>query len=77
MFLSECAPTRRTFFSSAVALSTAVAGATFVPEFAFSVESEISDVNVVGPKKGYSPQIGTLVSMMNWMRHVISCWSRA
>ena len=71
MFAAECAPTRRSFFSSAVALSTAVAGAAFVPEFAFSVESEVSDLNVVGPKKGYSPQIGTLVSMMNWMRHVI------
>lgn len=71
MFPAECAPTRRSFFNSAVALSAAVAGATFMPEFAFSVESEVSDVNVVGPKKGYSPQIGTLVSMMNWMRHVM------
>ena len=43
----------------------------FMPEFAFSVESEVSDVNVLGPKKGYSPQIGTLVSMMTWMRQVI------
>ena len=71
MFPSECAPSRRTFLNSAVALSTAVAGASFMPEFAFSVESEVSDVNVVGPKKGYSPQIGTLVSMMTWMRQVI------
>ena len=29
------------------------------------------DINIVGPKEGYSPQIGTLVSMMNWMRMVI------
>ena len=71
MFAPECAPTRRSFLSSTVALSTAVASATFAPEFAFSVESEISDLNVVDPKKGYSPQIGTLVSMMNWMRHVM------
>jgi hypothetical protein len=28
-------------------------------------------INVVGPKPGYSPQIGTLVSMMNWMREVV------
>ena len=27
--------------------------------------------NFIGPKKGYTPQIGTLVSMMNWMRMVI------
>lgn len=28
-------------------------------------------INVVGPKPGFSPQIGTLVSMMNWMRQVV------
>jgi hypothetical protein len=71
MFLSECAPTRRSFFNRAVALTTAVAGASLLPEFAFAMESELSDVNVVGPKKGYSPQIGTLVSMMTWMRSAI------
>lgn len=25
--------------------------------------------NVLGPRPGYSPQIGTLVSMLTWMRH--------
>lgn len=29
------------------------------------------DINIVGPKGGFSPHIGTLVSMMNWMRMVI------
>jgi len=28
-------------------------------------------VNIIGPKEGYSPQIGTLVSMMTWMRMVV------
>ncbi len=27
--------------------------------------------NIIGPKEGYTPMIGTLVSMMNWMRYVI------
>nr|WP_299167208.1 DUF664 domain-containing protein [uncultured Allomuricauda sp.] len=30
-----------------------------------------SDLNIFGPKEGYTPQLGTLVSMMNWMRYVI------
>ncbi|NJB72069.1 putative damage-inducible protein DinB [Saonia flava] len=30
-----------------------------------------NDINIVGPKEGFTPQIGTLVSMMNWMRMVI------
>jgi uncharacterized damage-inducible protein DinB len=29
------------------------------------------ELNIVGPKTGYSPQIGTLVSMMDWMRSVV------
>lgn len=29
------------------------------------------NINFVGPKPGYSPQVGTLVSMMNWMRDTI------
>lgn len=27
-----------------------------------------NDQNIIGPKEGYSPQIGTLVSMMAWLR---------
>jgi hypothetical protein len=27
-----------------------------------------NDDNIIGPKEGYSPQIGTLVSMMAWLR---------
>lgn len=33
--------------------------------------SQTSDINIVGPKSGYTPEIGTLVSMMNWMRDVV------
>ncbi|MCB0669300.1 MAG: DinB family protein [Saprospiraceae bacterium] len=29
------------------------------------------EINIVGPRNGYSAQIGTLVSMMNWMRNTI------
>ena len=33
--------------------------------------SQEDAINIVGPKEGFTPQIGTLVSMMNWMRMVI------
>ncbi|GAA4276252.1 DinB family protein [Aquimarina mytili] len=33
--------------------------------------SNQDDSNIIGPKEGFSPQIGTLVSMLNWMRSVI------
>ncbi|MEL6720061.1 MAG: DUF664 domain-containing protein [Bacteroidota bacterium] len=29
------------------------------------------NLNIIGPKEGYTPQVGTLVSMLNWMRDTI------
>src|SRR5215470_2380041 len=68
MFPSECAPSRRQFLMTAAAFTTAASALTVSAQAAFSEESEI---NVIGPKKGYSPQIGTLVSMMTWMRSAV------
>lgn len=68
MFPAECAPSRRIFLKTAAAFTTSVSGFTLVSQPALS---EDSDVNILGPKKGYSPQIGTLVSMMTWMRMVL------
>ena len=68
MFPAECAPTRRNFLMTAATFGAGVSGLTLVPQLAVSEES---DVNIIGPKKGYSPQIGTLVSMMTWMRMVV------
>ena len=30
--------------------------------------SDPPGLDIIGPKPGYSPQIGTLVSMLTWMR---------
>ncbi len=68
MFPPECAPSRRHFLKSAAAFTAGVSGLSLVSEPAIS---EDSDVNVIGPKKGYSPQVGALVSMMTWMRMVL------
>src|SRR3954454_19132962 len=67
MFPTECAPTRRNFLMVAAAVPIAASGLALVPQTAMSEEA---DINIIGPKKGYSPQIGTLVSMMTWMRMV-------
>src|SRR5882672_1427547 len=68
MFLPECAPSRRDFFKTATLLTMGVSG---IALFSQPALSDDGDVNVVGPKKGYSPQIGTLVSMMTWMRAAV------
>lgn len=67
MFPLECTPTRRNFLKIA-AVTAGASGLMLVPQPAFS---EDTDVNIIGPKKGYSPQIGTLVSMMTWMRTTV------
>jgi uncharacterized damage-inducible protein DinB len=68
MFPTDCAPTRRTFLKTAAAFSTGASGIALLPQTGMS---EDSDINIIGPKKGYTPQIGTLVSMMAWMRMLV------
>ncbi|HKF24798.1 MAG TPA: DinB family protein [Candidatus Acidoferrum sp.] len=68
MFPIECAPTRRSFLRSAALFSTAASGLALLPQSSVSADSE---ENIIGPRPGYSPQIGTLVSMMTWMRGTV------
>lgn len=35
------------------------------------LQSNQEGINIMGPKDGYTPHIGTLVSMLDWMRMVI------
>lgn len=63
---------RRKFIKTTAALSTALTGISFFPQNVFSMDTSPADnINIIGPKEGFSPQVGTLVSMMNWMRTVI------
>ncbi|MEN7551633.1 DinB family protein [Rapidithrix thailandica] len=63
---------RRSFIkkSSALALGSGSLFALPNASWAEPVSKE-DDLNIIGPKEGFSPQVGTLVSMMNWMRSVI------
>ena len=69
---------RRNFIKKSSLLTIGTLGATAVmaaphlqPLHPLKGFSQDSDVNIIGPKEGYTPQIGTLVSMLNWMRMVI------
>lgn len=67
-----------TLFPSATMATPATAtfppppGSAITPPPGFAITpppvTAASDVNIIGPKEGYSPQIGTLVSMMAWLR---------
>ncbi len=56
---------RRNFLKASATLTAGIAGLSFMAEPSYSDDAEQF---IVGPKKGYSPQIGTLVSMMGFMR---------
>ncbi|MEM1259983.1 MAG: DUF664 domain-containing protein [Bacteroidota bacterium] len=51
------------------AVSAPLLGTTPMPIPRHSVALE--NKNIIGPREGYTPHIGTLVSMMNWMRDVM------
>lgn len=56
-----------------VKTTTAVAGLGMLPNTGFAANSPLAQegINLIGPKEGFSPQIGTLLSMMTWMRNVV------
>ncbi|HXD78470.1 MAG TPA: DinB family protein [Puia sp.] len=60
-------PGRRGFLKVTAALTGGLAALPFMPATA-APQSGANDTNIIGPKEGYSPQIGTLVSMMAWIR---------
>jgi hypothetical protein len=62
---------RRNFVKQAAAFTTGVAGLSILPQISVANEMPDERPNVFGPRDGYSPEIGSLVSMMDWMRSVI------
>ena len=65
MFPSECLPSRRNFLKTTAALTTGLSRLTILSQPALSEDTWLT---IVGPKKGYSAEIGTLTSMMAFMR---------
>lgn len=65
----KCFAERRSFLKGTAALAagfSSLLGATMVPAVARA--SDAKDLNIIGPKPGYSLQVGTFVSMLTWMR---------
>lgn len=63
---------RRNFIRSTAFIASTTIGLTSFPFVSTGSElTEDERINVIGPKEGFTPQIGTLLSMMTWMRRVI------
>ncbi len=65
MIPSDCLPNRRTFLKAGALLAT---GLSSLPLSPAPLAAADDDVWFVGPMPGYSPQIGTLVSMLHLTR---------
>lgn len=61
---------RRRFLITATSL---VAGINLLPQTSWAEETNLpqTGLHIVGPMEGYTPQVGTLLSMMNWMRATV------
>jgi len=63
---------RRNFIKESSLFALGTGGFLILPQpnRANSITNQ-DDINIIGPKEGFTPQIGTLVSMMNWMRRIV------
>ncbi|MFD2202687.1 DinB family protein [Shivajiella indica] len=64
--------TRRDFMRSAAVITSGTFGLTMLPQLSTASPLPAENrINVMGPRDGFSLHIGTLLSMMTWMRDVI------
>jgi hypothetical protein len=69
LFADPSLPNRRSFLSGTAATLTAgLCGSLLIPQVAQAKNPVNPGLNIIGPKPGYPPQVGTLVSMLTWMR---------
>ena len=61
---------RRTFLKTSAVLGCGV-GATGLSSATSLRAATKEELNLLGPREGFSPQVGTLVSMLDWMRSSI------
>src|ERR1700761_7772506 len=64
---------RRSFLKRSILLGCGFGAAGFpsVSIAGAGVDASDERLNIIGPRKGFSPQIGILVSMLTWMRNAI------
>src|ERR1700722_8074568 len=66
MISDECRPNRRKFLQLSAALTAGAAGLTALADT--EVAAQDNSAWLIGPRPGYSPEIGTLVSMLAFTR---------
>ena len=63
---------RRNFIKSTTLITSGTLGLSLIPGISSGATTMADErENVIGPREGFSPQVGTLLSMMTWMRGAI------
>ena len=65
---------RRNFIKSTAGISATTLGLITIPNLSWANSEKLIEENtqnIIGPGKGFSPHIGTIASMMTWMRAAI------
>jgi hypothetical protein len=74
LFPNDCQPSRRLFMRSATGAAASTLAAASLSALTLPAPQQPADppgLDIIGPKEGYSPQIGTLVSELTWMRYAV------
>jgi len=61
-------PNRRRFIQGSTALTVGLSSLVGMLALPQTLEASDSNLNVLGPRTGYTPQLGTFVSVLTWMR---------
>ena len=62
---------RRKFLKTSAAVAGGITGLVGLPQCGWSLDAGAGSIHIIGPRAGFSPQVGTLVSMLDWMRLVV------
>ncbi len=63
---------RRNFIKTATTLTAGLTGIASLSRGEPMIEKEDeASIHIIGPRKGFSPHVGSLASMMDWMRMVV------
>jgi uncharacterized damage-inducible protein DinB len=64
----ECGFSRRTFLARSISATAGLSAVTSALFTCAAAQAGDSNLNLLGPRSGYSPQMGSFVSMLTWMR---------
>ncbi len=68
---------RRNFLETSLGITAMGAGALVLPRNGFA-KTPLADrnINLIGPLEGYTPQIGTLISMLDWLSNSVISYNK-